>query len=515
MAPTSFHVQDLLSLPTWALACLPVALIATYILVNGIYNVYFHPLANIPGPKAASFFQHYFIKIWLSGKYPYHIKALHDKYGPVVRVGPSQVSFNTPSSWKEIYGHIGGRKQFMKSDFYEGDGRPKNIVSSRSIAEHGAMRKMLSNAFSAKALSEQEETIQSYVDTLVKQVGKHATGKPNGEEMVKWYNWATFDIIGDLAFGDPFGCLKAGVEHSWVSSIMDATAAGSYYNVYIKYIGNSPFGKWIKGFFVPRYLFNKRQNHFGYAKDKVMRRVAKGANARKDFMSNILNEKEAQEISNDTLTVQSALLIVAGSETTATFLSGVTYYLCRSPNAYKKLLEEIRTTFTSYDEITARATEHCKYLKAVIDEGLRIYPPVPIGMPRFSPGEYVDGIYLPQGTECFTSSWAATHSEDNFHKPYEFIPERWLDKDCKDKKDASQPFLLGSRVCLGRNLALVEMRLILAKLFWAYDMQLKNQELDWVKDSQCNLLWRKPDMFLDFTRREGVYIPPVDDEKEE
>lgn len=48
-------------------------------------------------------------------------------------------------------------------------------------------------------------------------------------------------------------------------------------------------------------------------------------------------------------------------------------------------------------------------------------------------------------------SYAATHDPANFHRPYEFLPERWLDADCKDIKDASQPFLLGSRACIGRK----------------------------------------------------------------
>lgn len=88
---------------------------------------------------------------------------------------------------------------------------------------------------------------------------------------------------------------------------------------------------------------------------------------------------------------------IAGSETTATFLSGATYYLCRTPHAYMKLVDEIRSNFTAYNEITGRTTEHCPYLKAVIDEGLRVYPPAALGLPRVSPGETVDGIFIPEG----------------------------------------------------------------------------------------------------------------------
>jgi cytochrome P450 len=53
--------------------------------------------------------------------------------------------------------------------------------------------------------------------------------------------------------------------------------------------------------------------------------------------------------------------------------------------------------------------------------------------------------------EVYTSPWSATHSEANFNRPYDFLPERWLDKDCTDKKEASQPFSIGTRVCLGRK----------------------------------------------------------------
>lgn len=169
-----------------------------------------------------------------------------------------------------------------------------------------------------------------------------------------------------------------------------------------------------------------------------------------DFLTKMISKKE-DGLSLTQLQAQANLLTVAGSETTATALSGITYYICRSDRVYQKLAREVRESFKSYDEIDGRSTDALPYLKAVIEEGLRLYPPIPIGLPRISPGETVDGHYIPQGTIVYTSSWAATHSEENFHNPLEFRPERWIDPSCQDKKSASQPFSLGSRVCLGRK----------------------------------------------------------------
>lgn len=148
---------------------------------------------------------------------------------------------------------------------------------------------------------------------------------------------------------------------------------------------------------------------------------------------------------------QASMMVVAGSETTATALSGITYYLGRNRRVCEKLTHEIRTSFKEYNDINGRSTDMLIYLKAVIEEGLRLYPPIPIGLPRVSPGETVDGNYVPRGTVVHVSSWTATHSEMNFHKPFEFFPERWLESTSMDEKSASQPFLLGSRVCLGRK----------------------------------------------------------------
>ena len=149
-------------------------------------------------------------------------------------------------------------------------------------------------------------------------------------------------------------------------------------------------------------------------------------------------------------------LIIAGSETSATALGGITYYLCKSPSALQKLKLEIRTTFQNDSGITFSSTASLPYLNAVIEEGLRLYPPTPHAALRTTPpgGSMIDGHLIPEGTVVCTVHYATFHSPHNFFLPDEFIPERWLGKDLRfknDKLDAVQPFILGPRGCLGKE----------------------------------------------------------------
>lgn len=89
--------------------------------------------------------------------------------------------------------------------------------------------------------------------------------------------------------------------------------------------------------------------------------------------------------------------MVAGTETTATLLSGLTYLLLTHPDSMKKLVTEIRSPFASSDEISMEAIQALPYLGACIKEALRKYPPVPVGLPRLTPaeGSTVCGYFVP------------------------------------------------------------------------------------------------------------------------
>lgn len=499
------RVEDLTPHLTTFKILLALPLLGTlYLVTEAIYNLFLNPNKQYPGPLLAALTKHYIDIPWLTGHYPTHIHALHKRYGPVVRIGPNELSYASASSWKDIYGTSSRRKPFLKSAFYD-DGTAPSIVSARDPATHRRIHRLLSPGFSARSLAEQEPLVQGYVDLFLSQVGRYATGLKGGN-MVDWYTWVAFDIIGDLAFGEPFGSLDDAKPHFWVENVFGALAATAWIWTFKK----NRLLQHLIPYLLPKSVKEARVKHLGYCMDKISRRL-QNKTARKDLLSVLVG----QHTSDDSFTMEemrgnAGNIIVAGSETTATFLCGVTWYLGRYPAAYKKLSDEIRSAFSSYEDINGRSTEHLVYLKAVIEEGLRLFPPVGLGAPRVSPGETVDGRWVAQGTVVMSSFYAAGRSEDNFHRPDDFLPERWIDPECTDKKNGSQPFLLGSRVCIGRALALLEIRLIIAKMLWAYDMELVDPAQEWLSENGFAVLWEKPALYVRYTRRQGVLVPPLD-----
>lgn len=126
-------------------------------------------------------------------------------------MAPNELSISTTPAAKDIYGHVSkGRSTFVKSEFYNAPkGEAPNIVTLRDLKKHQETRKRLSHAFSAKSLRLQTDVVIQYVDMFVKQVERLGSS-PKGIRIDEWYNWLTFDIIGDLAFGDSFGAVAEG-----------------------------------------------------------------------------------------------------------------------------------------------------------------------------------------------------------------------------------------------------------------------------------------------------------------
>ncbi|KKA20160.1 Cytochrome P450 [Rasamsonia emersonii CBS 393.64] len=428
-----------------------------------LYNLYLHPLRSYPGPFLARATRLYHIYWDLKGVSHLKIKELHDQYGEVVRIAPNELSYNTSQAWRDIYGHKNSTKtkEFEKdmTFFTKSLNGATNILIANQD-DHRRMRRLLSHAFSEKALRGQEALLTRYVDLMIAQLRKRAaaTTGPNGGDddgvvdLVSWYNFATFDIIGDLAFGEPFGCLRDGIWHRWIRNIFSSLKAANYVRAARRF--PSPL-KEMLFMFLPRSLMESREYQFRFARERARTRMAQGS-GREDFMSYILRANDEKGMTPDEIEAASSILIIAGSETTATLLSGATYLLLKNPKALETLKREIRSSFRTEKDINFQSVAQLPYLHAVLEESLRLYPPVPSTFPRTTPapGEIVCGRFVPEKTSVGVHQWATYRSERNFRDANSFIPERWLDNDARfadDDKKAFQPFSYGPRNCLGKK----------------------------------------------------------------
>lgn len=337
-----------------------------------------------------------YIRMILSGRFPQKTKALHQQYGDVVRIAPDELSFIDGEAWKPIYGTRVGHGQKSKDHrFYSptAGGAPSIIVSND--ADHSRFRRLLSHAFSDSSLRGQEPIIKGYVDLLMQRLHENIEGGTKTVDMVAWYNFTTFDIIGDLAFGESFDCLKNSDYHQWVSIIFGSLKYGAYTNVSRRLPGS----KYILPYIIPKHVLSQRSTHLALTKEKVDSRLTK-SNERPDFFGNILKHQNTEKgFSIPELITNGSTLIIAGSETTATVLSGVTYLLLRNPRVLEKLQDEIRSTFTKEEEITLESCNKLEYCLAVLTEALRVYPPVAVGLPRIvdAQGDMIAGNWVPGG----------------------------------------------------------------------------------------------------------------------
>ncbi|KAI5371354.1 hypothetical protein J4E82_009991 [Alternaria postmessia] len=456
------------------------SVLATFFAIYSVvYNIFFHPLKHIPGPFFARACGIPYALHMRDGSIVRWVKKSHDKYGDVVRLAPTEVSFiSGETAWQDIYGFRTGKNKsighYLKDKkWFIAPGNGDSSVLIADEAGHSRMRRNLSHAFSDKALRGQESLIQSYVDLLVQRLGEHAA-KDESVDIMTWYNYTTFDVISDLIFGEPLYCLRDSVKHDWISITYRSIMAFAFHAARNKHFIFKHIDALCSIFQKSPNPIRSRIEFSQRAHDLVSKRLLKVEHEkegeRADFFTHIIKnqEKDTTRLTREEMDNNAVGFLIAGSETTATTLSGATYLLLSNPSTYTKAIAEIRSRFSCADQITMEEVNKLEYLIAVFQETLRYYPPVPTGFPRVVPagGDRISGYYIAGGTSVYCSQHAMNHSERNYKDPELFVPERWLgDERYKDdNKRALNPFSFGPRNCLGKNLAYAEMRLILSKV---------------------------------------------------
>ncbi|OJJ45140.1 hypothetical protein ASPZODRAFT_18049 [Penicilliopsis zonata CBS 506.65] len=457
--------------------------VATILLFSrAIYNVFFHPLSRFPGPVFNAISSLPYCYHVLKGSQVYDMVRLHETYGDIVRIAPNQLYFSHPDAWQDILAsRRGEKKEDMEKAgwFYRAsDELPPHIVST-TRERHDTLRRAIGPSFAEKAIREQEPVVRKYADLLIDRLSSSSSSRVTISD---WYNYTTFDVIGDLAFGESFGCLQASEYHEWIKEVF----ASIHLFAIVQMMALYPFLRRFLSLFIPSSMKQARLLHKQHTVERLRRRMAID---RQDIMKGFITTC----FSTDELISNAELLTVAGSETTASLLSGVTYLLLTNRDKYQKLVAEVRSSFQTVEEINFVSLGQLPYLLACLDEGLRLYPPVAIASPRVVPeqGAYILNTFVPGNTTVAVHQYSLFRRAKYFKHAEQFIPERISDREyASDRRDALQPFSFGPRNCIGKSLAYHEMRLILALMVFTFDMELCEDSRNWM-DQKNFLLWQK------------------------
>lgn len=439
-----------------------------------------------------------------------------------MRVAPNFVSVNSDKGLHDIYGH---GKRLQKADFYNAFPAIKGVYNTHNAIDktvHGRKRRVLSQAFSEAALKGMEDVMLLHVRQLCAVLAgydeKDAKDPSDRKGVVRnmgdWFSYLSYDVMGELCFGKSFDMLIAeGRRH--MIGLVDRAAnrhyvvsiSSSISKVWVLHDSDNiqcglwmPLDRWhLDQIFIRRLTqdrWNFIMNSRVEANKRAQERAQAGREAKKDFFYYLLNAKDPETgkgLTTPELWGEANVLMIAGSDTTSTTLAATLFYLVRSPATLAKLCAEVRGAFNEVEDIVSGTRlNELVYLKACIDEALRLAPAVPGAPPRevMEGGAMVDGVFLPAGTDCGTPVYSIHRQERYYREPEQYIPERWIEgatcrassaswqttkEEIETARRAFCPFSIGPRGCIGKSMAFMEMRLTLARLMFLFDMSLADR----------------------------------------
>lgn len=438
------------------------------------YRLFFHPLRSYPGPTLAKA-----TKFWHSVKLSNLqnqelLEDLHQQYGDIVRIGPNEVVVFRADGVPAVHGP--GSK-CIKAPWYDMLQKDLSIHATRKPQLHRQRRKIWDQGFGMKALQSYQERVKTHVDNLSTNIGKRLGESINFTELFLFFG---FDVMGDTAFGSSFGMLETNEEHPIVQIMRSG----------IFIIGRLTPLPWLVTVLssLPGAAgdFKKLE---AFAETSILSR-AKMDRGEDDVMSKLISAardpSDPSKIDMHYLGGDAMVIIIAGSDTVSIALTFLFYNLALKPEHVSKLREELK----GVDITNNRALQSLAHLNALINETLRLYPPVVTAPLRQTPPEglKIDDRYIPGNVTISTPLWSLGRLESSYERATEFLPERWYSSSnlIKDTQGYA-PFASGAHSCLGKQLALIELRLVTARLvtqydFWFADAEKSRETISNIKD---------------------------------
>ncbi|KAK5054410.1 hypothetical protein LTR84_001300 [Exophiala bonariae] len=454
-----------------------------------VYRLYFHPLAHVPGPLLAKWSGWWRNYRYFRGTWHDDILKVHRNYGPIVRIAPNELSVVDAQITKQLYGHGHNAQKTKWYSTWDIPGAAPGLFAEQDKKLHAYLRKRVSGAYSMSAILKFETYVQGCLDLMLVGLKKHSD-KGNTVNMANWTNALAFDVVGELAYGSKLGHLETETD---VMGIRKAIFDGFFIMAnFGHFLGQAQLvnNKIVNGFFA---LFGGSSGFSGFQKwsaDKVRSRMGNdGAGGREDMLAHFIRMKndQGEQASFPEVLIEAMNIIGAGADTTSIGMRSCMFYICSRPDVYKRLQREIDDYYDSMglsNPITYQQTQQLPYLVAVCKEAMRLLPSIVYQLLRYAPeGLSVEDKHIPTGTPIGISPISQNRDRKVFGPDAdEFRPERWFEDESKTRLMDSINMTFGGngpRMCVGRNIALVEIHKFVAQLLRNFDVGLVDPNKPW------------------------------------
>ncbi|KAI1325102.1 cytochrome P450 [Xylariaceae sp. FL0255] len=466
---------------SWGFA---LSLFVVYCLVLCSYRLICHPLRRYPGPLFARISGLY--GAFYASQRRLHIVTRQDhlQYGRVIRQGPNKLVFNSPQALRDIY----SSDRVEKSQIYKAGvlGPHFNLFNIIDKNAHAKKRKVVGAVLSLQSMRTFEPIMAEQIGIFIEYLKVCAIAS-KAVDISTRTKYLTMDVVGHLAFGYS---LNLQTESRNRNLILGIQRSNHRLNIWMQ---SSLFVKIRLEIFPYFALLMKKGSHLKIVQTMIKARLAEEKHARNDLFSSVTNAANMNPEDSITLSEiwsEAGLFFPAGGESISTATSSLFFYLSRNPDSYHKLRDEVRKTFDNSNEICGGPKlTGCEYLRACIDEAMRLAPPAPgtLWRERASSDDRsrpftIDGHAIPEGTIFGVNTYALHHDEHYFPQPFSFKPERWLsshtpESEIKVMRTAFAPFSQGYRGCAGKAMAYLEASLIIAKTIWHFDFSTATGDL--------------------------------------
>ncbi|CAM1510917.1 Fc.00g084300.m01.CDS01 [Cosmosporella sp. VM-42] len=478
MSFPSLHA-GVVALSSLFLRTLTTILLSTIILLVtvAVYRLFFHPLSRIPGPKLAAFSSTWHAYHARNGRMVQLGKTLHRQYGPVVRVGPNEVWFNSKEAFQAIYSNGSG---FEKSDFYLATSLSKpeldsilepnfpdtlDLLSERDVKRYRLQRRLIGPVYQTSNLLRHEAAI----DTVLKQAIAKLKSLNGAEvELTEWMHIIAVECLGAVVISWSPGMLKQGTDwgtgphayHSWRrKSVMGMFPAVVKLEFWHKSIGRAFSTAWGVNFKTPK---NFRPFFIDVSR-KISKRVKAALRpsppkeARTDLLADLIQLHQSKPSFTETYLRKMAMTnFGAGHETMASTLTSIVAIIGSREDIQERVGTEILNAMNPVEYANAIRLSSTQ---AVIKESRRLFPVISMSLPRKVPnnGLRLHGFLFPPGTTVGCNPVALHRNADIFGPdPEEFNIDRWLNADADTLRNMERNNLGwggGARTCPGRHLA--------------------------------------------------------------